>query len=119
MEAVKGFIFDHKKVKIGSETAYKYIVCMVLITDQPIENLNEDDANSETIIGGESPLNMLSDALNCTPKFKLPKYLKTLGDVSHGILTVSDMNINDLERTVALPPKATKPPKKVKRRKNV
>jgi hypothetical protein len=118
MEAVKGFIFDHKKVKIGAQDAYKYIICMVLITDQPIENLNEDE-NSETIIGGESPLNMLSDALNCTPKFKLPKHLKTLGDVNHGILTVANMNIDDLERTVALPPKTTKPPKKVKRRKNV
>ncbi len=80
MEALKGFIFDHKEVEVEGKPAYKYLVSFILITDEQIQNLE-----SETVIMGGGDFNLITQGLQSLGKYRPPYHL---GDASHAILSV-------------------------------
>jgi hypothetical protein len=90
MEAVKGVIFDRGKDEIEGRKVHKYLVTMMLITDEPLENIED-----ETIIMSVKNTNFISDGLSFCEKYK-PPYC--LGDCSNAILSVTEMKPSDLEK---------------------
>lgn len=90
MEAIKGLIYKREELK--EEGLYKYLVCLVLITDEPITKLE-----NETIIMDGLPGQELSNIINSFKKYKVPY---TMGKISSGIIMVSNMYPTDLEQII-------------------
>ena len=80
MEAIKGVIFGHDKIEQG----YKYLVGLVLVTDEPLDLVS---LRGETVIMGSSPINLLTPALQTLTKYKPPH---PMGEIGGAILEVAN-----------------------------
>lgn len=83
MEAIKGVIFGHDKTKLG----YKYLVGLVLITDEPLDLVS---LTGETIVMGGTLVNLLTPALQTLVKYKTPH---AMGEIGSAMMEVA----NDLK----------------------
>jgi hypothetical protein len=92
MEAIKGFIFGRGKTELVGVPCHSYLVSFVLITDEPLDLVAP---TGETIVMGGSPINSLTPTLQTLTKYEPPH---CLGDASNAILSVSNMNPQDLEK---------------------
>ncbi len=88
MEAAKGVVFGHDKTEFG----YKYLIGIVLITDEPLELI---EPRGETIVMGGGAGCLITAGLQGLSKYKPPH---PLGDLSSAILTVADMKPENLEK---------------------
>lgn len=97
MEAAKGVIFGHDKTELG----YKYLVGIVLITDEPLDLVSP---TGETIVMGGNDFNNITAGLQSLTKYKPPH---NMGDLSGAVIEVSNwLHPDNLEKV--------KPPKKKK-----
>lgn len=88
-EAIKGVIFGHDKTERG----HKYLVGLVLITDEPLDFVSP---RGETIIMGGSPINLLTPALQTLVKYKPPH---PMGEIGGAIIEVATyLKPEDLEK---------------------
>ena len=101
MEAVKGVIFGHDKIEQG----YKYLVGLVLITDEPLDLVS---LRGETVVMGGSSVNMLTPALQTLTKYKPPH---AMGEIGGAILEVAKWHSPDTLEKVKL----EQPKKKAKK----
>ena len=95
MEAVKGLVYNRGEIATpDKKKAYKYLVSVILITDEPLTGLNP---SGETIIMGGSAIgNSITPALDLlTTKYEPPC---PLGEAGLAILQISEMNPNDLKK---------------------
>lgn len=70
MEAVKGFIFGRGEQTTEKQLGkHSYLVSFVLVTDEPLENVNPI---GETVVMGVLPENVITPALQMLTKYKLP-----------------------------------------------
>lgn len=95
MEAVKGLVYGpREKVKTpDNKIAHKYLVSVVLITDEPLTGLSPNGGT--VIMGGNAFDNALTTALESMTKYE-PPY--PLGEAGLAIIQISTMNPNDLEK---------------------
>jgi hypothetical protein len=95
MEAVKGLVYDRGEVTTpDKKKAYKYLVSVVLVTDEPLTGLSK---TGETIIIGGSAIGAsLSPALDLITKKYEPPY--PLGEAGSAIIQISTMNPDDLKK---------------------
>ena len=99
MEAVKGVIFGHDKIEQG----YKYLVGLVLITDEPLDLVS---LRGETVVMGGSPVNMLTPALQTLTKYKPPH---AMGEIGGAMIEVANWhNPNTLEKVQPISTEAVK-----------
>lgn len=95
MEAVKGLVYDRGEIATpDNKKAYKYLVSVILICDEPLTGLSE---TGETIIMGGSAIgNSLTPALDLlTTKYE-PPY--RLGEAGSAIIGISEMNPKELKK---------------------
>jgi hypothetical protein len=95
-ELVKGFIYPHGQVSVNGKRLNKYIVGMVLLTTEAIDDINSE--GEFVVMGVNSPFRQqignITEALSFYPKYK-PKY--PLGDADQALLAVSNLTPEDLE----------------------
>ncbi len=103
MEAVKGVIFGHDKVEIDGQQTYKYLVGVVLVTDEPLDLVAQ---RGETIVMGGQPVNLLTPALQCLTKYKPPH---AMGEIGGAMLEVANwLKPENLEKVKPEKPKKGK-----------
>lgn len=92
-ELVKGFIYPHGQVSANGKQFNKYIVGMVLLTTEAIDDIKGE---GEFVVMGvnNQQIENITEALSYYPKYK-PKY--PLGDAHEALLAVSNLTPEDLE----------------------
>jgi len=90
MEAVKGVVWDHGQHKVNGSSVHKYVIGMVLITDEPIKGLESGD----NVVLDQTQACVISDALSRMKKYDAPY---KLGDLSDAVLSVSNFTLDDVE----------------------
>jgi len=88
-DIIKGVAFDRGQVFLGSESKYKTLVAMIILSDAPITSAD----NSEIILAGGC--NDMSNQIMRLEHFK-PEY--PLGTLSSAIVEVSNMDLESRER---------------------
>jgi|694.fasta_scaffold67397_3 hypothetical protein len=93
-EAIKSVIFSQGEVEVDGKKLNKYLVGMVLITDSPIQGIN--DLGENIAMGGNLCYNQVTESLSNLPKYKSHE---KLGDLDSAMLTISKLSPADLIKT--------------------
>ena len=86
-DIVKGIIYNRGEAELNGVKKHLSLVALIIASDKPIVNKE----NNETIIMGSAEI---IEQLETLTKYKCPY---VLGDLTSGVVSVSDMKPDDLE----------------------
>lgn len=92
-EAIKAVIWRKENVTVDGKKLYKYLIGTILVTDEPIDGIDNDGDN--VVMGEVDGENDITNALSRMEKFKPPN---PLGNLSQAMLAISNMDPSELLR---------------------